>query len=417
MFSTLSIGSKIALGFAAVLSIMLVIVGLSISNLQSGSSDFKSYREYARESVLSGRVQANMLMATRAAGSFLKSRDEAFYETYQARIALAKQFSVEQQEAMDNPKRKTLSIELVSKLDQYRIVSEQVFELMRERDEILLERLDPQGVKMRQKLEAIMLSAFEDDDAAASFHAGRALQAVLLGRLYVLKFLDRNRTENIDRVRNELGVGFEQKYQEMANSLQNPQRKKLLQEFAVARTFYLNAFDDMVETISARNALIETQMDPLSQSIADLSEQIKLSIKDDQDSLGPQVQARAEASVNSAVVESVLALLLTIIVAGLIVRMITRPLARLVDMVETVQASGDLSLRNQTQSEDEVGAISDAFNRFLDSLQVKSDVAANVARGIVSTEVELLSGRDSLGKSFQLMLQSLLSKQQAASSE
>ncbi len=90
MFPTLSIGSKIALGFTAVLSLMLLIVGFSITNLQSGSSDFKSYREFARESVLSGRVQANMLMATRAAGSFLKTRDETHYEVYRNRIAQAK---------------------------------------------------------------------------------------------------------------------------------------------------------------------------------------------------------------------------------------------------------------------------------------------------------------------------------------
>jgi signal transduction histidine kinase/DNA-binding response OmpR family regulator/HPt (histidine-containing phosphotransfer) domain-containing protein/HAMP domain-containing protein len=413
MFSRLSIGSKIALGFTAVLSLMLLIVGFAITNLQSGSSDFKSYREFARESVLSGRVQANMLMATRAAGSFLKTRDEAYYEVYRNRIAQAKQFSVEQQEAMDNPKRKALSIELVSKLDQYRIVSEQVFKLMRERDVILNQRLDSQGVKMRKNLEAIMLSAFDDQDATASFHAGRALQAVLLGRLYVLKFLDQNKAENIDRVRTELGAGFEEKYQEMAKSLQNPQRKKLLQEFSIARTIYLDAFDEMVATISKRNEMINREMEPLSQSIADISEQIKLSIKEDQDTLGPQVQARNDYSVTSAIIGSTLALLLTMVIAWLIVRMITRPLARLVQMVENVERSGDLALRNQNDSEDEIGAISDAFNRFLNSLQLKSDVAANVARGILSTEVDLLSERDALGKSFQLMLRSLLTKQQA----
>ncbi|MEP5765131.1 MAG: response regulator [Halieaceae bacterium] len=413
MFSRLNIGSKIALGFTAVLSLMLLIVGFAIVNLQSGSTDFKSYREYARESVLSGRVQANMLMATRAAVSFLKTRSDTDYGIYQSRLSQAKRFAVEQQEAMDNPARKALSIELVSELDQYRSVSEQVFKLMRERDLILNERLDPQGIKMRQNLEAIMLSAFEDQDATASFHAGRALQAVLLGRLHVLKFLDKNKSENVDRVRTELGFGFEEKYQEMVKSLQNPRRKELLQEFSIARTIYLDAFEEMVETITARNELINREMDPLSLSVADISEKIKLSIKEDQDTLGPLVQARNDYSVTSAMAASALALLLTVIIAWLIVRMITRPVARLVQVVENVQRSGDLALRNHNDSEDEIGAISDAFNRFLDSLQLKSDVAGNVARGILSTEVELLSERDALGKSFQLMLQSLLAKQEA----
>jgi methyl-accepting chemotaxis protein len=85
----------------------------------------------------------------------------------------------------------------------------------------------------------------------------------------------------------------------------------------------------------------------------------------------------------------------------------------LVKVVENVQKSGDLSLRNQNRSSDEIGLISDAFNRFLDSLHIKTEIARNVAKGKLSTEVTLLSTQDSLGESLQIMQKSLLAKEKA----
>jgi signal transduction histidine kinase/CheY-like chemotaxis protein/HAMP domain-containing protein/CHASE3 domain sensor protein len=408
-----SIGSKIALGFTLILVIMLVIVGLAINSLKSGSSDFKQYREFARESVLSGRVQANMLLASRAAGSFLKTRDEKYYEAYLTRIVQAKKFAIEQQEVMDDPKRKELSIELVNNLDSYRAVSERVFNFMRQRDNILVQRLDPQGIKMRHNLDEIMIRASKRKDANALFNASTALKSVLLGRLYVLKFLDRNKKANVDRVRTELGVGFENKYSGVANSIKGVNSQKLLEEFSVARTIYLEAFNDMVKTINSRNVLIDQEMQPLDKRIADISEKIKLSIKKSQDTLGPQVQKRNEFSVNAAISTSIVALLLAIITVYLIVKAITKPISSLVNVVESVQKSGNLSLRVANSSGDEIGLISDAFNGFLDSLQLKMSVAKNVAKGILATEVTILSSEDSFGESLQVMLEKLREKEKS----
>jgi signal transduction histidine kinase/DNA-binding response OmpR family regulator/HAMP domain-containing protein len=413
MFTKFSIGAKIALGVSSVLLVMLLIISYSIFSLKVGITDFNTYREFARESVLSGRVQANMLMASRAAGNFLKTRDESFYETYLSRIALARRFAIEQQGKMDDPKRKELSLELVANLNQYRLVSEKVFKLMRHRDIILEQRLDPQGVKMRENLAAIVESAFEDQDATASFYASRALKGVLLGRLYVLKFLDANEEANIDRVRIELGAGFDPKYQEMVNKIENPQREILLSNFSLARSIYMTTFEDMVTTINSRNTLINEQMQPLDQSIADISEQIKLSIKAAQDTLGPQIKSKNDNSVATMIAASLLALMLTAMMTWIIIRTITKPIITLVKIVEKVQKTGNLKLRNQNSSTDEISLISDAFNRFLDNLQTRGEAAHNVAKGILSTKVELLSEQDSLGASFQTMLSSLQSKQSA----
>ncbi|WNC73746.1 response regulator [Thalassotalea psychrophila] len=413
MLSRLNIGAKMTLVFSTVFIIMLFSVGLSIKDLQMSSADFKSYRDFARKSVLSGRVQANMLMASRAAGNFLKTRDENYYDVFQNRIAQAKRFAVEQQDVLNDDTRKALSIDLVNSIDQYRSASLQVFKLLRQRDIILTQRLDPQGIKMRKNIESIMISAFADQDATASYHAGKALEGVLLGRLYVLKFLDKNKKANVDRVRSELGKGFEETLQDIIDNIDNPKRKLLLAEFIDARLFYLESFEQMVEIIYSRNELVSQEMLPHDQKIAEISEKIKLSLKKAQDTLGPQVQKRNDESVVTVIFTSSIVLILTIIMGWIIIRAITKPIKGLVKVVENVQKTGDLSLRFENNNKDEVGLISDAFNRFLKSLDVKAEVAKNVARGNLSTKVSLLSAKDSLGQSFQMMLKSLLSKEKA----
>ncbi|WNC67189.1 response regulator [Thalassotalea nanhaiensis] len=413
MLSKLNIGAKMTLVFSTIFLIMLFSVGLSIKDLKMSSADFTSYRDFARKSVLSGRVQANMLMASRAAGNFIKTRDESYYEIFQNRITQANRFAVAQQEIMNDVSRKALSIDLVNSIALYRSASEQVFKLIRQRDIILNQRLDPQGISMRKNIESIMVSAFEDQDATASYHAGKALGGVLLGRLYVLKFLDKNKNANVVRVRKELGNGFEDTLQNIIDNIDNPNRKLLLAEFINARILYLEAFEEMVTTIVTRNELIDKEMLPQDQKIAELSEQIKLSLKDDQDTLGPIVQKRNNESVETVIFTSIIVLILTILMGWMIIRAITKPLKGLVSVVENVQQTGDLSLRFENNAKDEVGLISAAFNRFLASLALKADVAKNVARGNLSTKVSLLSSKDSLGESFQMMLKSLLSKQKA----
>ena len=70
MFRNLKIGSQIGLSFALILLIMAVVSLFALNGLQTGSQSFKVYRGLARQSVLSGRVQANMLIASKAAKLF-----------------------------------------------------------------------------------------------------------------------------------------------------------------------------------------------------------------------------------------------------------------------------------------------------------------------------------------------------------
>jgi signal transduction histidine kinase/DNA-binding response OmpR family regulator/HPt (histidine-containing phosphotransfer) domain-containing protein/CHASE3 domain sensor protein/HAMP domain-containing protein len=404
MLRQLKIGTQIGIGFGLVLMVMFVVSLFAVHGLRTGSQSFKDYRRLARQSILSGRVQANMLMASKAARDFLISREDADLRVFHTRLRAAREFAREEYEAMEDPERRRLSRNLLESLDAYSGVSERVFELMRTRDTVLHETLNPQGSRMRKALTDIMVSAFEDKDPEAAYAAGRALEGVLLGRVYVLKFLETNAVEDLERVRAELGPGFDPARDRMVRLIADPRRKKLLSDFAAARATYLEAFEEMAGAIQARNRLVRAEMEPLDELISTTAEQIKLSAKEEQDALGPRVERAGELTVLVVFVGLVLATLTAGLIAWLMTRAITRPLHRLLTMVERVQGTGDLSLRSRADSRDELGTISRALNGFLDSLETRAGLLEKVAEGDLGTDVELTSDKDSLGRSLTIML-------------
>ncbi len=410
MFKNLRIGKQIWLGFGLVVIVSALMSAYAIHGLKESAESFREYRSLARASVLSGRVQANMLMASTAAKDFLNNREEKSAEDFDERFASAREFALDQQGSMEDARRLEMSRELVESLDEYHATVSEVFELMRRRDITLTQSLNPQGTRMRENLTEIMISADRDDDSEAAYVAGRALERVLLGRVYLLKFLEDNSNEDVLRVRAELGSGFEDAYQEMDDAIENPDRQDKLKDFAAARDIYLAAFEEMVVLIENRNTLRGRQMDPLDRSIADIAERIKLSLKEDQDELGPVVQERNAATVRAVVMGSAIAVMLAILIAWSIVRAVTRPVAELVETVEEVQRSGDLSKRPRVTGKNEIGVMGSTLDGFLSSLEEKSKIAQDVARGNLDAQVELLSDRDTLGHSLRDMLKSINDK-------
>ena len=407
MLRNLKIGSKIGISFGLVLVIMAVVSLFALNGLRTASQSFKAYRGLARQSVLSGRVQANMLMASKAAKDFLTTRKEAHLQVFDTRFRKARGFAEEEFEAMKNAERLRLSQKLLESLDDYRDVTEKTFELMRIRDSILQQQLSPQGTKMRKNLTDIMISAFEDKDTTAAYVAGRALEGVLLGRLYMMKYLETNATEDLERVRKELGSGFEPIDEEMVRVIDNPQRKKLVSEFTATRAAYLKAFETVVKTIQSSNSLLERKVNPLDEKISITSEQIKLSIKQDQNALGSIVQSTGEFSVRAVLIGSAVAILIAALIAWRITRVITRPMRDLVKTVDRVQAAGDLSLRSSIKSHDEIGTIAQALNNFLESLRTRAGVVDMISTGNYDSSIDPRSQKDTLGIALQRMTHTL----------
>ncbi|MBK8001702.1 MAG: HAMP domain-containing protein [Verrucomicrobia bacterium] len=111
------------------------------------------------------------------------------------------------------------------------------------------------------------------------------------------------------------------------------------------------------------------------------------------------------------------AVLLVMIVAGLlgistaflIARSILRPLQQAVGLVGEV-AKGDLSVKLDNHSKDEIGQMIDSLNGMVRNLRTTADVAQQISRGDLSAQATLLSDRDTLSQSLNQMVSSLQTK-------
>ncbi len=84
----------------------------------------------------------------------------------------------------------------------------------------------------------------------------------------------------------------------------------------------------------------------------------------------------------------------------------TRPIKEVVRLTDEI-AKGDLGVRSDYQSKDEIGQLAEGLNRMVAKLRERAELAGNIADGDLSCKVELASEKDTLGRALQSMTVSL----------
>ncbi len=346
MLKTLNLNTQLNVGFGVIVLLLVTISLISYSGLNNTYTGFTEYRGLARDTNLAGRVQANMLTMRLSVLSFLNTRSEASIKNFEERRDLMKKFLEEASIEIQEPSRAQLVKEAKSEVSDYETAFADVIRLFRERNTVVSTKLDPSGLAMRQALTEIMLSAYSDDDNTATFLAGVAQEHLLLGRLYATKYLVTNTKSDAARAENELTTKLLPQINELEKELQNPTRRKHLQELKDNFKQYTQALNDVQHIISKRNDLINNSLNKIGPVVADKIEKVKLSVKRDQDILGPQVQADTEQSVTIVSTMAVLATVAAILIAWYMAKTIRKPIGgeprRIASITEAI-ATGDLS--------------------------------------------------------------------------
>lgn len=397
MLKNFSLAKKLGMGFAAVLVLLAVVSIVAYEALNAASTGFTEYRELAKDTNLSGRVQANMLMVRMNAKDFIITGSEKDLNEIHAYEEKTKEFMDSAQKEIQKPERARLVDEADAKLKAYEESFEKVVQLKNERNELVDEILNVKGPSMEKALTEILTSAKADDDMTAAYHASLAMRNLLLGRLYVAKFLDTNAQQAVDRVKQEFKT-MDQDLKILDNELQNPERRKLLSEVQGSKGEYVGAFEKLVRTIFERNALIAGTLDKLGPEIAKDIEDVKLSVMADQDELGPRLQASNAKAVSLIIGFSLGALALGSVLAFILTRALVGPLQKGVEFAKAI-AKGDLMAEIDVDQKDEVGLLVEALKDMCSKLrsiilEVKtaSDYVASGSQEMSSTSEQMSQG-------------------------
>jgi methyl-accepting chemotaxis protein len=348
MFKNMKVGVQVSLGYAVVAALLVVVSVVSYIGLQNAVSGFNDYRGLARDANLAGRVQANMLLVRLFAKDYvLKHSDEAV-KKFKERYEKLSEFVAEAEKEIQKPERAEKVKLIVREVGNYDKGFDRVHEFMLERNRVVKNDLDPNGLAMRKAMTAIMESAYQDKDPDAAFYAGRTQESLLLARLFVAKYLTTNSREDVNRAHKELDEQVASRAKVLDENLQNPERRRLLAEFYKAFETYSKALDEIDRIITERNKVIKGELDRIGPIVADASEEVKLSVQADQDILGPRVKAHNEQTIMTIIWVSLGSILAAIALSFFLVRLIKKPLGGEPAEMERIArsiADGDLNIR------------------------------------------------------------------------
>ncbi len=166
-----------------------------------------------------------------------------------------------------------------------------------------------------------MLSAEKDGNIEASLETAHTIRVLLLGRLYAVKFLDSNKKEDANRTIEEFNL-LKTELSHVQKTIQNPDRQENLAQAIELINVYNKGLNDVVTNITEKNKVIDN-LRIIGPKIARLAEEIKLSIKKDQNTIGPEVAALNDNILKTSIIIAIIVLSLVLLSAFIISREIS----------------------------------------------------------------------------------------------
>ncbi len=355
MLKNLTVGKKIALGFGAVLTLLVMLGVVGYFALGTAAEGFTEYRGLARDTNLAGRLQANMLLARFAVKDYLLTSSADSVQQFDDRWGEMEGFMTTAQSEIHDPER----VEMVDRADgmmqKYKPAFRQVVAHQKKRDKILNETLSIVGLKAEKGLTAVLRKTQADKDTRGSNWAAGAVRSLLLGRLYVMKFMETGLAEDAMRVNSELKVCTDILAEAVAEE-DHPDIKQGFLRCKEEVEQYAKAFGEMRSAVDSRNELVTGTLDVLGPEFAQLTEEVKLSIQEDQDTLGPRLAASNATAVATISIIAVVAVVVGTGLALFITRGITGPLQAVIESLtagseQTTSAASQVASSSQNLAE------------------------------------------------------------------
>lgn len=394
-----SLAKKLILGFGLVLVFLLVVAVMGFISLQKASDGFSEYRDLARNSNLSGRVQANMLMVRMNVKNFIITGSEKDKKEYWEYTEKTADFLSAAREEIDNPEWAKLVAEVDTMLEEYGKTFSVVIQHQDQRNNNV-QALITVGPPIENDLTKILAAATNENATTVAYYASRITQNLLVARLYATKFLDSNTQTDIDRVQQEFQA-MNENIELLDKEIEKSEWRQLLSGVKKNIKIYQENFVELGNAIFARNELITGTLDVLGPEIATTLEDVKLSIKEEQDRLGITLQA---SNINAEKI--ILGVALAAIIVGVfwtffLIRSVLGQLGCDPAEIESTMkkvAAGDLTVKLETTEKNRnsvfgsVKEMVDNLKSVVETVKISADNVASGSQQLSATAEEMSQG-------------------------
>tara|TARA_R110001583_G_scaffold27381_5_gene97956 strand:+ start:2838 stop:4844 length:2007 start_codon:yes stop_codon:yes gene_type:complete len=347
MFKALKLSTKLIVGFTSIVILLLIISLFSYLTINDSGKNFSAYRSLAKETNLSGRIQANMLMVRMNVKDYIITGSDLDLEQYKDYVKKTNTFITQGHREIKDPVRADELKKITDLMEDYEGQFKKVIKARKERNALVNDVLVGNGRDMENTLTEILVSAEKDNDMKASYHSALSLKHLLLARLYMVKFFESNTKSDLNRTVVEFSK-MQNSLDILNTELENPQRRNWLAEVEKMKTVYVEASSQVATIIFDRNDVIKEHLDIIGPQVASSVEEMKLLVKAEQDELGPKVQAQNENGILVIIIISLIAVFVASLLALIIIRGILRQLggdpAEVIEAVQRI-ADGDLMIQ------------------------------------------------------------------------
>lgn len=406
MLKNLSIKLKLIAAFSLIALLVLSLSTYNIFALSKSNDGFTKYKELSGHSLEADNIQSNMLMLRMNVKDYLTNPVQEKIDHFDHYYNKTKQAIIKAKKNTKNIKRKKLVKLLEENLNIYKESFYEVVNLMNKRTSIFNDNLEVNANKIEKHLKDALNDASALSDLKPALGVANTIEILLEARLYTSKFLQSSSNEDSVQIRKRL-YSLQQKIENVEDELDDDDIIDKLEEAIAFAIKYAKGANDIVSIVESRNDVINNKLNVLGPKIGELTQDIKASIKKEQDKAGLSVQALNADIHSKTLIVSAIVLLLVLICAITIPALISRGLNALNNGIMNLLNSNDVTSRVEVLSKDEISKIALNFNKYLDSIEesLKEDakviddvkrVVSLVKIGQLNHEVKIKSKNENL---------------------
>ncbi|PWC47526.1 hypothetical protein TSA6c_13120 [Azospirillum sp. TSA6c] len=363
LFANIRIGRKIAIGFGAVLLIMVGLAGRSYLSFSNISHQFETYDHCVSIMDVASNIEMEVLAMRGAVREFALSGN-ASRETMARQAMERLRGSFETADGLvSDPDLKSRLNRAKTQLRLYVDGFQRVAPMQHELMGLVTDTLDPLGLNARVELERIRDDAAKAGDGASVAHAWESMEFLMVGRLSANKMLARHDDESA-RKADEAFTALAKVLQELAVAVADRPYAVKVKDLQAMVSRYHAAFMRAKELSHTVNALINGEMTQAGTAVTEEAEAISRSALAETDRIRQSTLADIVSTEMLIVLLSASGLLAGLLCAGLISRAITRPVTAMTGTMREL-ASGNLDVVVPAAGQkDEIGAMAAAVTVF-----------------------------------------------------
>lgn len=348
MLKDIKLRTKISLGFGSSLILLLLVLIIGIKGLNQAQQGVNTYSLLTDETTVVEALQTHLLMLRISTKDYLISNSKNDLDKYRTNLTKIKSSIADAKSVISTPDRISNVQSIDESIEQYANTFNKINQLIQKKNIIVAERLRTNGTSMRLSVSNIRQYSHKNDLDSIEFYSSEIQENLLLGRLYIEKYLSTNKGDNYEIAYNILNNELPKKlltltsFIDKSNYNEKIKLEDLINEFKVSYTTYLESIIEINSLIIKSNNLIKNTLDTIGPLVTQDSIQIKSSVSEEQQLLGTNLRDDTKESIYFTSAFSAMAFILGILSAYLLTTSITKPILTAVNAASAL-SNGQLT--------------------------------------------------------------------------